>query len=259
LSAPPSHTRARTALLNGRRDWYRITAQSEGPAEVYLHDEIGLWGTTAKHFVHALADLRASAIDLHINSPGGDVFDGVTIYNALRNHPAQVTTYVDGLAASAASFIAMAGQRIVAEPNAMLMIHDAHGLSLGNAADMRSMADLLDKVSDNIASIYAQRTGGIIADWRAAMTTETWYSASEAVDAGLADEVRGQASDEPDMAASFDLSRFTYAGRSAAPAPSGVPRLAASAASPPSAPGVGAPRFSFDSVAVTAALREVFA
>src|SRR5690606_8034659 len=103
-------------------------------------------------------------------------------------HQAHVTVIVDSLAASIASVIAMAGDRVVMAKNATMMIHDGHGLSIGNAADMREMADLLDKVSDNIASVYAERAGGDVAEWRERMRAETWYSADEAVSAGLADE-----------------------------------------------------------------------
>lgn len=180
------------------RSWYRIAdraavraeeAEADKRVSVYLFDEIGGWGVTAGEFVAELRGLDAEAIDLHINSPGGDVFDGVAIYNALLSHAATVTVYVDGLAASAASFIAQAGDRVVMARNATMMIHDASGFCYGPASDMRTMADLLDKVSDNIADIYASRTGTPATKWRAAMLAETWYSAEEAVKAGLASEV----------------------------------------------------------------------
>src|SRR5262245_8969950 len=178
-------------LRQGRTDWYRITNKADA-AEVYIYDEIGYWGTTAKDFVDELHAVTAPRIDLHINSPGGDVFDGVAIYQALKDHPAEVISQVDSLAASAASFIAMAGPRIVMTRNATMIIHDAFGIGIGNAADMRDRADRLDKVSENIADIYFQRAGGTVTAWRDAMRAETWYSADEAVAAGLADEVKGQ-------------------------------------------------------------------
>lgn len=171
-----------------RGDWYRIEA-ADDRAEVFIYDAISEWGVNADSFVRELRGITAKAIDLHVNSPGGLVFDGIAIYSALKNHPANVTSYVDGIAASAASFVAMAGDEIVIEKPAKIMIHDAAGLVLGNAEDMREMADLLDELSDTIAGIYADRAGGKVADWRAAMRKETWYSAAQAVQAGLADRV----------------------------------------------------------------------
>ena len=178
------------------------------------------WGVSAKEFAQALDDLPSNIteIRLHINSPGGDVFDGVAIVNTLRAHSARVVAVVDGIAASAASFIAAAADETLMAPNSELMIHDAWGLCVGNAAEMQQMAEMLDHISDNIASIYAAKAGGTVADWRAAMAKETWYSAEEAVAAGLADAVQELAA--PVAAQNrHDLSIFTYAGRAAAPAP----------------------------------------
>jgi ATP-dependent protease ClpP protease subunit len=189
------------------RSWYRIENAAAARAEVYLYDLVGEWGITAQDFVNDLRGVRSQGIDLHLNCEGGEVFDGLAIYESLRQHPADVTVHVDGLAASAASFIAMAGDRIVMAERARMMIHDAHGLVIGNAADMREMASLLDDLSDNIADIYAERAGGTRAQWRQAMrgptgaSDGTWYDAQAAVDAGLADEVATRASrstgDEP--------------------------------------------------------------
>lgn len=240
--------RIRASVRPGR-DWYRIANAGGDTASVYLYDEIGWFGTTAQGFADVLNAITTPRIDLHINSPGGDVFDGLAIHSCLRNHPARVTTYVDGLAASAASFIALAGDRVVMARNAIMMIHDAWGLAIGNAADMRQLADLLDKLSDNIADIYARRTGGTVAQWREQMLAETWYTGAEAVAAGLADETT-----DPDPALDdamtatdrWDLSIFTYAGRDKAPGPArppvnpaaaGVSASAAPAVSEPSPPG----------------------
>lgn len=169
--------------------WYQITAKADAPHEITIYDEIGDWGVTAGQFVSDLAGLRGDEITLRLNSAGGEVFGGIAIYNALRNHPAKVTTYVDGLAASIASVIAMAGDHVEMSPNATLMIHDASSGVQGDAADMRAMAELLDKTSNNIASIYAEKTGGQASDWRHLMQATTWFDAGEAVDAGLADAV----------------------------------------------------------------------
>jgi len=220
------------------KPWYRISNKAEESGDdrdepttdgdttiVDIYDEIGWFGTGAAEFVKDLRQITTPKIELHLNSPGGDVFDAVAIYNGLRQHRAQVHVIVDSLAASAASFIAMAGDKITAMANAMLMIHDPLGLVIGNAADMRELADLLDKHGDNIASIYAGRAGGKVEDWRAAMLAETWYLADEAYKAGLVDEV-----DETDgrpIEDAWDLSVF------ARPA---EPSVAAAATDPPAAP-----------------------
>lgn len=222
--------RPRAQLREGHTDWYRITNSiGGGTATVHIYDEIGgYWGVTASDFVRELTAVNASQIDVHINSPGGEIFDGIAIANALRAHPANVVTYVDSLAASIASVIALAGDRVVMAPNSQMMIHDGAGLCFGNAADMREMADLLDRQSDNIADVYAAKAGGTVEEWRALMTAETWYTAAEAVAAGLADEVIAsstQTSTDDNSSttavptAQWDLSVFRYAGRDAAPEP----------------------------------------
>lgn len=205
----------------------------DGTATIRLYDPIDSWGAdwgvSAKEMAAALDQLDAGVkeIRLHINSPGGEVFEGIAIVNTLRQHPARIVAVVDGLAASAASFIAAAADELVMGQNAELMIHDAWGLAIGNAQDMRDLADRLDHLSNNIASIYQAKAGGTTADWRTAMLAETWYSAQEAVDAGLADRVEGAATADPAQNA-FDLSAFTYAGRRQAPPPT-MPRPAAQA------------------------------
>lgn len=202
-------------LREGRADWYSIKNLASGDAEVMIYGEIGYFNITAQDFVKDLAAVTGD-ITLRLNSPGGEVFDGIAIYNALKQHAGKVTTQVDGVAASIASVIAMAGDRVVMTKNATMMIHDGHGLAVGNAKDMRELADLLDKTSDNIASIYADKAGGEVATWRTAMLAETWYSADEAVQAGLADEVMGQAASPSN---DWDLSIFNYSGRDKAPDP----------------------------------------
>ncbi|RSS92457.1 Clp protease [Streptomyces sp. WAC02707] len=198
------------------QSWYRITNQSADEAEVMLYDEVGGWlGATADEFINDLRGITASNILLRVNSPGGQVYEGIAIANALRSHPASVTVQVDGIAASIASVIAMAGDRVRMMPNAMIMVHDASGLTVGNAADHRDTADLLDKISGNIADAYAARAGGTRDEWRQVMVAETWYTAEEAVAAGLADEVvptpkRGDG--EPEMRQQFDLAAYGYTG-----------------------------------------------
>ncbi|GAA4226085.1 hypothetical protein GCM10022254_09870 [Actinomadura meridiana] len=215
-------------------------------AEMLLYAEIGYWGVTASDVASALATVTAPTLHVRINSPGGDVFDGIAIYNALADHPADVSVTVDGIAASAASFIAMAGDTIKMNRGSQMMIHDASGLCVGNAADMTEMADLLDRCSDIIAKIYAARAGGRFTSWRKLMRAETWYSASEAVGAGLASEAapekkpakakKATAVQEPEVAAAYDLTCFHYAGRAQSPPP--VP-VAAVLPAPAGAPITG--------------------
>ena len=175
-----------------RPDWCRIEArfddENAGEADIYIFDEIGYWGTTARDFAEQVADLNVGHITLHLNSPGGDAWDGVAIANVLRRHSAKVDVVVEGIAASAASLIAMAGEHITMAPSSMMMIHDASGFAWGNAETMRESAGILDKLSDSYADAYAKRAGGTSAEWREVMRAETWYTAEEAVLAGLADE-----------------------------------------------------------------------
>lgn len=158
--------------------------------EIDLLDEIGGWfGIETSELVREIRDAKADEIHLNINSPGGSVFDGVAILNALRQHPAKVKANVLGIAASAASFIAAGCDEVIMAENSTMMIHDASGIVYGNAKDMQDMADLLNMLSDNIASIYAAKAGGDAAEWRSVMRETRWYTADEAVRAGLADRV----------------------------------------------------------------------
>jgi ATP-dependent protease ClpP protease subunit len=210
-----------------RPDWCRIEAKADGVADVYIFDEIGesLWGggVSSSAFQEQLRSITTQQINLHINSPGGNFFDGVAIMNSLRDHDAKVVVHVDGLAASAASVIAMAGDEIVMNLGSQLMIHEAHGGAHGPADTMLEMVSALNSSSESMASIYAERAGGSADEWRAAMKAETWYTAQEAVDAGLADRVDKSAQAE-DITARFDLSIFAHAGRGAAPKPYMPPR-----------------------------------
>lgn len=175
-------------------EWYTMrNLAGEDRALVHLYGIIGdtFWGegVTAADFTRDLRAIDARTIELHMDSDGGSIHEGITIYNALRDHSARVEVVVDGRAASAASFVAQAGDLITMNRFSEMMIHDGLALTLGNADDHYEMGALLDKASDNIAAIYANRAGGDVADWRAAMKAETWYSADEAVAVGLADEV----------------------------------------------------------------------
>lgn len=209
------------------RSWYRIeNSASAGLTAVYIYDEIGMWGVNAADFMDALRQVSGN-IELHLNSPGGDVFDGIAIFNCLRAHSGRVDVVIDSLAASAASVIAQAGDTVTMMPGSQMMIHDAAGLCMGNAEDMAQMAAMLDQQSDNIAGIYAAAAGGTREEWRERMRAETWYMAEEAVAAGLADGIHATEEDE-DAAGSPQPRQAGRAPRNhAAPAVRGAPAPAA--------------------------------
>ena len=230
-----------------------------GRAVLRIYDAIGGWfGITATDVAEKLDELDANEdLTVRINSPGGDVFDGTAIYNLLRTRTGVVDVVVDGLAASAASFIAQAGDTIKMERGTQMMIHDALGFTVGNAADHREMAGLLDRVSDEIAGIYAARAGLTVAEWRDRMVAEVWYNAQEAVDAGLADRTADSDDDDQteDVAATatpaWDVAAaFHFAGRHLAPAP----QLAADVVVEPPAPAEPP----FDVAAAVSALKGAF-
>lgn len=175
--------------------WWRVANADADRAEVFIYGAISDWygDVNASDFVQALSDITAPSIDLRVNSPGGLVFDAVAIYTALREHAARVDVRIEGIAASAASFIAQAGDTIEIAKPARMMIHDAQGFTIGGPAEHRDMLDLLDDLSDMIAEIYADRAGGTVADWREPMKATTWYTSAAAVEAGLADTVTGAA------------------------------------------------------------------
>jgi ATP-dependent Clp endopeptidase proteolytic subunit ClpP len=189
--------------------WYDIKAAADGSkATVRIYDEISLWGVSASTFVDEISALDVANLEVQINSPGGDVFDGLAIYNALRTHPAKVTTRVDGLAASAASLIAQAGDERVMLTSSQMMIHEAWGVAMGPAATMREFADLLDKQNDVLADLYARHGGQSAEHFKGLMSAETWMNADEAVEAGLADRVLDPSDKKSSARASVRGQRF---------------------------------------------------
>lgn len=187
-----------------KSSWYQIKARS-GVAEIQLYDDIGMWGITARQFsddLKALGDL--SLIKLRVHSGGGDVFDGIAIYNLLKNHPARVEAWVDGLAASMASVVLMSADVIHIPANAMIMVHKPWGIQGGNADEMRRYADLLDKVEKSLTMAYVHKTGKTETEIEDLLTAETWMNGAEAVEAGFADQLT-----EPlEAAASLNTNRL---------------------------------------------------
>lgn len=156
--------------------------------EIHFSDMIDdWWGISAAMVVEALANAGGKNVLVHLNSPGGMYTEGLAIHSAFKQYSGQVTFRIAGMAASAASFVMLSGDHIEITEGSLVMIHDAHDLSMGPASEHRKTADLLDKVSDSIAGMYATKAGGDPADWRALMLEETWYAGQEAVDAGLVD------------------------------------------------------------------------
>jgi ATP-dependent protease ClpP protease subunit len=239
----PGTPRARARARENARPGFEIrNAASGDEAELLVYDEIdSWWGVSAGDVIAELAQVTAPNLRVRINSPGGSVFEGLAIANALRAHPANVIVQVDGLAASIASVIAMAGDRLVMMPNSMLMVHEASGLCIGDATDMQQMAGVLGKISDNIAGAYAAKAGGTSDEWRAVMRAETWYLPEDAVAAGLADEAiaaKPPADDptEPDMHARWDLTVYGYQGPKAPEKPKPGPPAAKAQADEPAPP-----------------------
>lgn len=189
------------------KTWYTIRARGTG-AEVLIYDEIGAYGVSAKGFLAELGALPDGVpIDLRLNSPGGSVFDAVAIFNALTRHTGTITVWIDGIAASAASYVAMAGDEIVMPENAFLMIHDPSGIVMGTATDMRDMAATMDKIAGSMVRGYAAKSGKSEEEIATLMAAETWFDAKDALDAGLATRMA-----EPvRIAASFDIGRFRNA------------------------------------------------
>lgn len=169
-----------------------------GVTKLYIYGEIGYWGVEANDVVEALAGI-SGPVEVHINSMGGSVFEGLAIYQALVEHSAGVDVVIDGLAASAASFIAMAGRTIEIGAAAHMMIHNASSGCYGTAKDMEATAAMLRNCSAAIAGLYAKRSGKPMDSFVEAMDAETWYIGAEAVTAGLADKVRGDDEEEPEF------------------------------------------------------------
>lgn len=232
----------------GNKSWYRIEAAHKGVADIHVYDYIGYWGVTAKDFakdLKALGDVER--INLHINSPGGDVFDGTAIYNQLKAHSAHIDTIIEGVAASMGSVIALAGDTVTIAENAYFMIHNPSTGAFGDEHAMARAQKLLAKVKDTMVNLYSDKSGLDTEEVRQLMDEETWYIGQEAVDAGFATDT----TEELELAASFDaehLKSFSNmpaplrgafgisGGSSNAPQPTKVPNQPSAAAGTQSKP-----------------------
>lgn len=173
---------------------YKVLNKTKTEAEIHIYEDIGggwFGGVTASQVKDDLKKLgdKITQLDVRINSPGGSVFEGVTIYNLLKSHDANVTTYIDGLAASIASIVAMAGDKIIMAENSLMMIHKPHGIVVGTSDDYRKGADVLDTVEDTLINTYSNRTSTVSELIKDMMKEETWMTAEEALELGFADEI----------------------------------------------------------------------
>ena len=187
------------------KNWYNIKAEaSSKSADVYIFDEIGTFGLTAQSFIEEIKSYKDTPMSLHINCVGGDVFEGMAIYNVLKKRTARTTVYIEGLAASMGSVIALAGDEVVMAENSLFMIHNAWGGAMGEATEIRKTAALLDKISGEIADIYTKKTNLPYNRVKEMMDEETWLSADEAFNLGFIDSI----SDAIKVAAKYDVSKF---------------------------------------------------
>jgi len=188
-------------------DWYEVKALSGDTMEVFVFDVIGWPFTDVSGLIRAMATEKEKPILARINSPGGDVFDGMSLFNAFANHPGGVTVRIEGLAASMASIVAMGGRKIEAYQNTMFMVHNAWTVAGGDHNLMREVADLIEKISGQMLEIYTGKTKSGKKDMKQMMDDETWLTAKEAEAKGFIDTVltSGKAAK-----AVFDLSMFAH-------------------------------------------------
>lgn len=211
------------------REWFRFITNKANVPEIHIYGDIGATffddsGVSASDFIDELDEIDAKQISIRINSLGGSAWDGLTIAQAIVRHPAQVTTYIDGVAASAASLVAVAGDKVVTSKYGQAMLHNAAAAVMGNAKDLREVAAQLDNLNASLASFYADRAGGDVANWARAMGRETWYNADEMLSAGLATEIDTSAvREEVEQAVASAMTgtaeQLRYPGRPAAPTP----------------------------------------
>ena len=185
--------------------WYNINNMaSTSIVDVYIFDEIGSYGVNAQSFIEEIKAYRKKPMNLHINCVGGDVFDGMAIYNVIKKRTAETTVYIEGIAASMGSVIALAADNVVMAENSLFMIHNAWGGAMGEASEMRKTANLLEKISNEIADIYVKKTKLPYDKVKDMMDEETWLNADEALELGFVDSI----SDAIKVAAKYDVSKF---------------------------------------------------
>jgi ATP-dependent Clp endopeptidase proteolytic subunit ClpP len=176
--------------MNIETTWYNLKAKAkDGPVEMSIYDEIGLWGVTAKDFIFDLGRAKGRDINLTLHTPGGDVADGLAIYNALKKHDGHVSITVDTVAASMGSVIALAGDETSIVDNGFIMVHNPWSMAVGNAADMEKASEDLKKFEKVLVNTYIDATGKDEDEIRTLMDAETWMTAEEAVENGFAGSI----------------------------------------------------------------------
>tara|TARA_R110002073_G_scaffold40585_1_gene115549 strand:+ start:182 stop:1213 length:1032 start_codon:yes stop_codon:yes gene_type:complete len=187
------------------KKWFNIQGKAtDAVAEVYIFDEIGAYGITAQDFISEMKEYKDTPVNLRINCIGGDVFDGMAMYNIIKKREAKTTAYIEGIAASMGSVIALAADEVVMAENSLFMIHNAWGGAMGEAEDMRKTASILEKISGEIANIYERKTRLSLNRIIEMMDKETWLNAQEAYELGFIDLI----SDSIKVAAKYDVSKF---------------------------------------------------
>ena len=186
-------------------DWFKVQAISDDETEIMIYDVIGWPFISADEFVRALAGITAKTVTVRINSPGGDVFDGMAIFNALKTYNGKVVTRIEGIAASMASVIALAGKEVQAYANTMYMIHEPYAFTAGNQYSLRELADILEKMSGQMIDIYSSNASPGKREIAQMMKDEAWLTAKEAKEKGFIDTVL----DGKGAKAQFDLSMFS--------------------------------------------------
>ena len=187
-----------------KNNWYNIENKAGKSADVYIFNEIGDYGVTAQDFISEIKDLKNTPINLRINSLGGDVFNGMAIYNLIKKREAKTTVYIEGIAASIATIIALGADEVVMSENSLFMIHNAWGGTMGDAKEMRKSAQTLEKINKELTDIYVKKTRLPYNEISDMMDEETWLSAEEAYELGFVDTI----SDAIKVAAKYDVSKF---------------------------------------------------
>jgi len=199
--------RTKRSPFKPRAKTYKIENKNE-ESTVYIYDELGWFGLTSEQLVKDINAIDSKVLHLRFNSPGGSVFDGTAVFNAIKQHKSKTITHIDGLAASIASVIALASDEVRMAENAFLMIHDPWSIVIGNADVMREEADLLEKVGGVIAKTYMDKSGKDEKEIKELMNAETWMTAEEALEMGFIDAIDKNTDDEKARATMFDLSVF---------------------------------------------------
>jgi len=187
-----------------QKEWYKIKNKSSEVSDVYLFNDIGTFGITAQSFIDEIKQYEDRELNIHINSLGGEVFEGMAIYSIIQRRTSKTTVYIEGIAASIASVIALAADEVIMSENSLLMIHNAWGGTQGEAKDMRKQAEILDKITNEIAEVYVKKTKIPYNEIVEMMDEETWLTAEEAVALGFVDSI----SEPIKVAAKYDVSKY---------------------------------------------------